>query len=480
MLTRDERKVRFGCGVLCILIVSPGMAFAALSWTDVRHACTALNVGEVTAKLDGIPWGQSWEDTCAGKIAGQRPPNLDKFGATGQPHRCEKDALSTGIWGKWTVNDDAACAPDLRWEGWKKAGCFGPNKQVYSARLVNSSDWEADCKKTDTSGVAGKTDWGTPDRCVKDALATGIWGEWYTDEQCQVPLAWGNFTDNGCVKDMDHPDVNAGGVLFEGKRSYSSVLWNVGGEWTEACKFASASVVLGEDKTPIAEFEHPTGCVVADADRAMGYVVGAILGAAGGLAASPASPKVAVAVGAVVAIASTAATEALLAGVNTNLNVWGIFWVDDTSCGTVPSYAPVDGSTELRLPTGQLVQADPNAAVVTAAAAGGTSSSAAYPSSAPIAQCPETAQSLRGSGQSVTCSCTQAQAGNGNVWGTGPYTDDSSVCRAAVHAGVIPASGGPIQFEIVGGHSAYAGSTSNGVTTISYGAWPGAVVVRKP
>jgi hypothetical protein len=435
-------------------------------------------VGEVTARLDGIPWGQSWEDTCNGNIAGQKPPNLNQFGATGQPDRCEKDALSTGIWGKWTVNNDVACAPDLRWEGWKKAGCFGPNRQVYSARLMNSKDWEADCKKTDTSDVTGKSGWGTPDRCVKDALPTGIWGEWYTHEQCQVPLTWGTFGNNGCVKDMDHPDVSAGGVLFEGKRSYSSVLWNAGGEWTEACKFAPATV-LDADGKPIAEFEHPTGCVVADADRVISYVVGAILGGAGGLLASPASPKAAVAVGALVGVAGTAATELLLAGVNTNLNVWGIFWVDDASCGTVPKYPPVDGSTLLRLPTGQIVEADQDAAVVTAAADDGTSSSGAYHPSAAIPQCPDTAQSLRGSGKSVTCSCTRAQAANGNVWGIGPYTDDSQLCRAAVHAGVVAPSGGPIEFQTVGGQSAYRGSTLNGVTTMGYGPWPGGVVVRR-
>jgi hypothetical protein len=118
----------------------------------------------------------------------------------------------------------------------------------------------------------------------------------------------------------------------------------------------------------------------------MGYVVGAILGGAGGLLASPASPKAAIAVGAVVGVAGTAVTEAILAGVSTNLNVWGI----------------------------------------------------------------------------------------------GPYTDDSRICRAAVHAGVIPSAGGPIEVQAVGGQSQYEGSSRNGVTTQAYGSWPGSFAVRRP
>ncbi len=58
------------------------------------------------------------------------------------------------------------------------------------------------------------------------------------------------------------------------------------------------------------------------------------------------------------------------------------------------------------------------------------------------------------------------------VWGTDLYTDDSSVCRAAIHAGVIDAArGGPFVITIHGSHSAYAGSTRHGVTTRSWGSW---------
>ena len=55
------------------------------------------------------------------------------------------------------------------------------------------------------------------------------------------------------------------------------------------------------------------------------------------------------------------------------------------------------------------------------------------------------------------------------VWGTDVYTDDSSVCTAAVHAGRIAiASGGPVTIELGAAEAAYAGSMRNGVTSDAY------------
>lgn len=60
----------------------------------------------------------------------------------------------------------------------------------------------------------------------------------------------------------------------------------------------------------------------------------------------------------------------------------------------------------------------------------------------------------------------------GSVWGTGTYTADSSICSAAVHAGLIDqAKGGEVTIEVVAGIATYEGSTANGVTTSSYGAY---------
>ncbi len=60
------------------------------------------------------------------------------------------------------------------------------------------------------------------------------------------------------------------------------------------------------------------------------------------------------------------------------------------------------------------------------------------------------------------------------VWGTDIYTDDSSVCTAAVHQGAIStANGGTVFVKIVAGRSAYAGSRRNGVTSQSWSVYPG-------
>jgi hypothetical protein len=64
------------------------------------------------------------------------------------------------------------------------------------------------------------------------------------------------------------------------------------------------------------------------------------------------------------------------------------------------------------------------------------------------------------------------------IWGTDVYTDDSSVCSAGVHVGLITvAGGGNVTIEIRPGQQSYAASTRNGITSISYGSWSGSFVV---
>ena len=62
------------------------------------------------------------------------------------------------------------------------------------------------------------------------------------------------------------------------------------------------------------------------------------------------------------------------------------------------------------------------------------------------------------------------------VWGTDVYSDDSSVCTAAVHAGLITfARGGRVVVQIRPGQDNYSGTTHNGVQSSSYGSWEGSV-----
>ncbi len=65
----------------------------------------------------------------------------------------------------------------------------------------------------------------------------------------------------------------------------------------------------------------------------------------------------------------------------------------------------------------------------------------------------------------------------GTVWGNNPYTDDSSICTAAVHAGLItPAAGGHVLIEIRGDRKAFFGNRRNGVKSNTYGPWQGSFV----
>lgn len=82
-------------------------------------------------------------------------------------------------------------------------------------------------------------------------------------------------------------------------------------------------------------------------------------------------------------------------------------------------------------------------------------------------------------GKRITVVCTP-KAEMGRVWGTDVYTDDSSICGAAVHAGVISAAeGGAVTAVITGGRPSYAASERNGVTSRSYGEFPGSFTVEK-
>ncbi|GAB6041397.1 hypothetical protein JCM17961_20710 [Endothiovibrio diazotrophicus] len=68
---------------------------------------------------------------------------------------------------------------------------------------------------------------------------------------------------------------------------------------------------------------------------------------------------------------------------------------------------------------------------------------------------------------------------DGGVWGSGIYTDDSSVAAAAVHAGVLAVDEtGVVKVTVLAGQASYAGSSANGVTSASYGTWSGSFRVE--
>jgi LCCL domain len=65
------------------------------------------------------------------------------------------------------------------------------------------------------------------------------------------------------------------------------------------------------------------------------------------------------------------------------------------------------------------------------------------------------------------------------IWGEDIYSDDSSIGKSAVHAGLISfASGGTVTFEICPGQASYIGSTRNGVTSVTWGVWPRSFIFK--
>ncbi len=89
-----------------------------------------------------------------------------------------------------------------------------------------------------------------------------------------------------------------------------------------------------------------------------------------------------------------------------------------------------------------------------------------------IGEC-RAASKWRGTGKALSCSCPANTANTGSVWGTDVYTDDSYICKAALHAGRIDRSGGQVSLQMLPGQSSYAGTKRNGVTTMSYGSYSG-------
>ena len=94
--------------------------------------------------------------------------------------------------------------------------------------------------------------------------------------------------------------------------------------------------------------------------------------------------------------------------------------------------------------------------------------------------CPHNMVALRGTTAPLVCICPQ-EISFATVWGEpSSYTDDSDICTAAVHAGIVTAAaGGRITVTPRQGEGAYQGSTANGVTTLPFGSWSGSYTITE-
>ena len=87
---------------------------------------------------------------------------------------------------------------------------------------------------------------------------------------------------------------------------------------------------------------------------------------------------------------------------------------------------------------------------------------------------------LRGlNGERFRFRCPPGKPAPGQVIGSGPYTDGSSICAAAVHAGVLhPADGGVVTIELRPGQAHYSGSLSHYVQSEGYEPyWSGSFLI---
>lgn len=90
---------------------------------------------------------------------------------------------------------------------------------------------------------------------------------------------------------------------------------------------------------------------------------------------------------------------------------------------------------------------------------------------------------LRGfNGERFRFHCPPGKPAPGQVLGSGPYTDGSSICAAAVHAGVLRAAeGGLVTIEMRPGQTHYVGSVNHYVQSESFEEfWGGSFLVVGP
>lgn len=88
-------------------------------------------------------------------------------------------------------------------------------------------------------------------------------------------------------------------------------------------------------------------------------------------------------------------------------------------------------------------------------------------------QCPDDFVSMRNRTTPLTCGCSAEATKRGFAYGTDIYTEDSSICAAALHLGAVSANGGDVAVMALASQPFYAGSTRNGVTSSNWGTMPG-------
>ncbi len=314
-------------------------------WDRAKHRCTAPGVGLVEARLKGVG-GKNLgkkKDRMA-LCEGGNAPDLEAFGVSGQPNSCDKRLVH--VYGQWENEDDPLCTPV--WGEVKNKGCMGPDldsgsgkdRQVSRAKLkklknggrwwqITKWKWPLTDKKRKWSReqclkIEHPTK-GKPDYCK---VKSGVWAYWYDEVQsCDKPLEWTKFKDDGCVKDMEFPNLPSTDLDPSGQRSYSARLKHVAGDWYESCRTWRVENETAKDGAVLNQSQ-PTGCLIQEADEVVGLIAG------GALSAGTAYfvPGLGVAAAGEAAVIGAAATSAALKAMDTATSVDGVVWVNDQSC----------------------------------------------------------------------------------------------------------------------------------------------------
>ena len=133
-----------------------------------------------------------------------------------------------------------------------------------------------------------------------------------------------------------------------------------------------------------------------------------------------------------------------------------------------------------RLATPRPTRATPSPRLATSSPAAAAS---AAPSGDPATQASWHATGIEHQGDNESTFAYECLPGGSlnPIWGTDVYTDDSSICTAAVHAGLITMqTGGEVRIRIRPGLDMYIGSTRNGVRASAFDRWDGSFVFETP
>jgi hypothetical protein len=85
------------------------------------------------------------------------------------------------------------------------------------------------------------------------------------------------------------------------------------------------------------------------------------------------------------------------------------------------------------------------------------------PPKCPMGECPHAFNEIKDVGPKSEIECKCGTYAEGTIYGTGIYTQDSSICAAAKHVGLIDDEGGVVKAKAAPGCGKYEGKKQNGV-----------------